>query len=137
MNRHARSLVLPGLLALAVLLLGACSGAPAATPSPTASPVDYDAEAQAAADLLDQALAAYIAGDSQAAMDLVADAYEQHFELIEHPLEEIDEAFMEELEVLIATRIRAAMTDGAPASTVQLLVEEAKAGLAQAQEMLE
>ena len=113
----------------------ACSAATPPTPSPTTA-VDLDAEAQAAAAVLDQAVAAYEAGNTQMAMDLVADAYENHFELIEHPLEEVDAEFMEELETLIATRIRAAMSEGAPVDAVRLLVTEAKAGLEQARQML-
>jgi ABC-type glycerol-3-phosphate transport system substrate-binding protein len=131
----SRVLTLLATLAIAVVV-GACTAAPAPTATSTA-PVDLDAQAQAAADVLDEALVAYETGDAERAMDLVADAYENHFELIEHPLEEIDETFMHDLETLIATRIRAAMDEGQPVEAVRALVAEAKAGLVTAQEMLE
>jgi endonuclease III len=129
---------LPALL-LIVAVIAVTVGCASAPPVPTATStagVDLIAEARATADRLDEALEHYRAGELDAALDTLADAYENHFELIEDPLEEIDDPFMHQLELLIAVTIRQQMRDGAAVATVQALIEQAKADLATAQEML-
>jgi hypothetical protein len=85
---------------------------------------------------LDQGLAAYEAGDAEQADTLIGDAYLEHFEIVEGPLEEVDHELNEELEELISTEIREQIDAGAPAKQVRSLVTEATAGLDQAEQAL-
>jgi hypothetical protein len=87
--------------------------------------------------LLDEALARYEAGDTEEAEEIVGDAYLEHFEKVEHPLEELDPELMEELEVLISTTLRDEIKNGASAAEIEALVNEAKSGLATAKSLLE
>ena len=87
--------------------------------------------------LLGQALDAYRDGDAEAAEERAGDAYLEHFEAVEEPLEERDDELMEELEVLISTTIRDRIKAGAPASEVAELVDEANAKLTEAEAALQ
>ena len=78
---------------------------------------------------LDEGLAQYQDGDQEAADTTVGDAYLEHFEKVEHPLEEQDHELMEDLEHRISTEIRDEMKEGASADEVAALVEETKADL--------
>src|SRR5215204_954337 len=73
--------------------------------------------------MLDEGLAQYQDGDQEAAATTVGDAYLEHFEKVEHPLEEQDH------EHRISTEIRDEMKEGASADEVAALVEETKADL--------
>jgi hypothetical protein len=79
----------------------------------------------------------YRNGDKTAADTTVGDAYLEHFEEVEHPLEERDHEFMEELEHRISTEIRDEMKQGTSADEVAALVEETKADLERAKAMLQ
>ena len=81
-------------------------------------------------------LAAYKQGDAEKADELIGDAYLEHFELVEGPLEERDEELNEELEELIREEIRGEIKDGIKASDVAALVAEANAGLSDAEKAL-
>jgi len=81
-------------------------------------------------------LAAYRAGEAEKADQLVGDAYLEHFELVEGPLEERDEELNEELEELIRNEIRQEIKDGARAAEVAALVSEANAELDEAEKAL-
>jgi hypothetical protein len=81
-------------------------------------------------------LAAYEKGDAQKADELVGDAYLEHFELVEGPLEEADEELNEELEELIREEIREEIKQGEKPAEVAALVEEANAQLNQAKKAL-
>lgn len=144
--RARRTLV--GLTLGAALVVGACSSA-GSTPAPSAaatagtsagtSPaasVNLGAEVDATIAGLETALTKYRAGDTQGALDAIAETYENHFELVEHPLEEIDHDFMEELEELIAVKTRAVIQEGRPVADLEALVAEAKTGLAKARDLL-
>jgi hypothetical protein len=85
---------------------------------------------------LQQGLAAYRAGDAERADQLVGDAYLEHFELVEPPLEEADPELNEELEELISTEIREQIKAGAPANEIAGLVAEAQKELDQAVQAL-
>jgi hypothetical protein len=87
--------------------------------------------------MLDEALASYQAGNTEEAEEIVGDAYLEHFEKVEHPLEELDHDLMEELEVLISTTLRDEIRAGASASEVEALVAQAKVGLATAKSLLQ
>ena len=86
---------------------------------------------------LDAGLVAYRKGDAEKGDELVGDAYLEHFELVEAPLEERDAELNEELEVLISTTIRDAIKDGKPVKQVARLVDEANQGLDKAESELE
>jgi hypothetical protein len=141
-----------GLALGSALAVGACTSAGAtsapatagaAAPSPAASgaslpaSVDLGAEVDATVAGLDEALTKYRAGDSQGALDAVAETYEEHFERIEDPLGDVDHEFMENLEELIAVKTRALIQEGKPVSELEALVTEAKTLLAQAKVMLQ
>lgn len=81
-------------------------------------------------------LAAYREGDAERADQLVGDAYLEHFELVEGPLEERDEELNEELEELIRNEIRQEIKDGAQVAAVAALVREANAELDEAEKAL-
>jgi hypothetical protein len=125
------------LLTSATVLLSRPVTPPAAAGSSAASIADAITHAHAAAELMDQALALYAEGSTQAAVDLMADAYLDHFEIVEVPLAEVDEQFMFDLELQIALTIRHAMLDGQPVEQVAALVARAQADLERALEMLQ
>jgi hypothetical protein len=81
-------------------------------------------------------LAAYRQGDPEKAEQLVGDAYLEHFELVEHPLEQRDEELNEELEELIATEIRDEIKDGAEPAQVEEMIAEANRELDRAEKAL-
>jgi hypothetical protein len=79
---------------------------------------------------LDAALALYKAGNNQGALDAVAETYEDHFEVIEEPLEKVNDPLKEDLEGLIATKLRQSISAKSPVADVEALVTEAKTKLA-------
>jgi hypothetical protein len=128
-------------LLLLVLLLGlvatvaACGSDDDSTSGATAMEEgDLTAE-EAAAEIdeikrmLDEALMQYRQGDKTAADTTVGDAYLEHFEKVEHPLEERDHELMEDLEHRISTEIRDEMKKGSPPDEVAALVNETKTDL--------
>jgi hypothetical protein len=82
-------------------------------------------------------VSAYEEGDSQAADDAASEAYLEHFELVEGPLEEADEELNEELEHQIREELRAEIQADAPVAQVKKLVAEIDRGLDQAEAALE
>lgn len=86
---------------------------------------------------LDESLVAYEDGDAEAAEQLAGDAYLEHFELVEGPLEEADEELNEELEELIREELRNAIVEGEPTAAVEKLVDRANVGLDRAERALE
>lgn len=70
------------------------------------------------------ALVTYKAGDKAEADKQVGDAYLEHFELVEGPLEQVDHELNEELEDGIREELRGQMQAGAPAAKVEQLVEQ-------------
>lgn len=81
-------------------------------------------------------LAAYREGEPEAADQLVGDAYLEHFELVEGPLEERDEELNEELEELIREEFRQEIEEGATAAEMAKLVAEANRELDEAEKAL-
>lgn len=80
---------------------------------------------------------AYARGDAAEAEELASTAYLEHFELVEGPLEEVDEELNESLEELIREELRGAIADGAPVSEVSKLVDQALDGLDEARTALQ
>lgn len=108
----------------------------ATTEDAAATPQQAITEIGAVRQGLTQGLAAYRAGDAQRADKVIGDAYLEHFEIVEGPLEEVDPELNEELEELISTEIREQIEAGAPPNEVQALVQEAQTGLDQAEAAL-
>ena len=124
------------LLALALAGLGAGCGSDEAEEADV-TPAAAAAEIDTIKSMLDDALAKYEDGDADAAEELVGDAYLEHFEEVEHPLEEADEELMEDLEHTISTEIREKLKAGAPAAEVAQLIAATKADLDRAKAALQ
>jgi hypothetical protein len=87
--------------------------------------------------LLARAVTEVEAGNRDQAAETVGDAYLEHFEDVEHPLEERDHDLMEDLEVAISTDLRKQITDGDDVSEIQASVDEINAKLDDAVEALQ
>jgi hypothetical protein len=131
-------IVLLGLVALTVTACGSDDddSSPAAATATDEGEEEGEITAEEAAAeideikrMLDEGLAQYQDGDQEAADTTVGDAYLEHFEKVEHSLEERDHELMEDLEHRISTEIRQEMKEGASADEVAALVEETKADL--------
>jgi molybdenum-dependent DNA-binding transcriptional regulator ModE len=126
-------IVLLGLVALTVTACGSDDDSSPAAATATEEGEITAEEAAAEIDeikrMLDEGLAEYQDGDTEAADTTVGDAYLEHFEKVEHPLEEQDHELMEDLEHRISTEIRDEMKEGASADEVAALIEETKADL--------
>ena len=85
---------------------------------------------------IDEGVSAYEDGDAAAAEEAVTDAYLEHFELVEPPLEEADEELNEELEVLIRETLTGAIAAGEPVKDVEKLAAEVDRGLDEAEAAL-
>jgi hypothetical protein len=86
---------------------------------------------------LDQALEQLRDGDARAAEETVSETYLQHFELVEGPLEKVDEELNEELEETIRGKLRKKIASGAKPAEVSRLVDDVKADLDTAEAKLE
>jgi DNA repair exonuclease SbcCD ATPase subunit len=125
------------LLALSLVSFGAACGSDEESSEEDTTAAAAAAEIDTIKSMLDDALAKYKAGDVEAAEETVGDAYLEHFEEVEHPLEEVDEELMENLEHTISTDIRTKMKDGAPASEIEQLIEQTKTDLDEAKSKLQ
>lgn len=129
-----------GLAAMLVCLglVAGCGGddEKAASTEQTTSATGAITEIGAVRDGLDEALATYKSGDQEAADRLVGDAYLEHFELVEAPLEAKDEELTEKLEDSIREELRGKITAGAPEGEVATLITEIKADLDKAESAL-
>ncbi|MDQ4064529.1 MAG: hypothetical protein M3161_00600 [Actinomycetota bacterium] len=126
------------LVLVALLAFGACGGdeAPAGAGSGShdetmMEDVDPAATVAEIERLLDEAEATY-ADDPEAAAELVAEAYLENYEHIEHAVEEADHDLNEELEGLLGTDLRARMQEGAPEEEIASMISEARDLLADA-----
>lgn len=126
-------------LAAAATLLVACGGDDEGSGSEESalSPAEAVAEVEVVHQDVGESLRTLRDGDADAAEELVSNAYLEHFELVEGPLEDIDAELNEELEELLREEMRAALADGESASAYAKLVAEAERGLEQARRKLE
>jgi hypothetical protein len=85
---------------------------------------------------IDEGVTAYEKGDAATAEEAVTDAYLEHFEFVEPPLEEADEELNEELEVLIRETLTGAIAAGEPVKDIEKLADEADRGLDEAEAAL-
>ncbi len=144
--RSKTSLVRLILLALVATVAVACGGDDATT-SPVAAGTTHEEETLTPAEaapfaanierLLGQARDAYEAGNAEGAGELVAEAYLSNYELLEHTVEEADHDLNEELEALMGTELRAKIKEGAPATEIAQMIDEALDLLAQGMKALE
>ena len=123
-----RTVLVFALLVGALALVGAGCGS-SGDDEESATPTEAVAEIDEIKSMLDQGLAQYRSGDAVAADTTVGDAYLEHFEKVEHPLEEQDHLLMETLEHRISTEIRDKMKADASADEVAQLIDETKADL--------
>ena len=93
------------------------------------TPAQAAAEIETIKRLLDRALAQYRLGQVTAADRTAGDAYLEHFEDVEDPLDERDHELMEELEHSISTELRDRMKDRAPVGEVATFVAATKRDL--------
>ena len=124
---------------LATLALGAtagCGGSDEAGED-SATPAEAVAEIKEIKTLLATAVDEMRAGDADAAEKTVGDAYLEHFESVEDPLGERDHDLMEELEEAISTDLRNDIKDGKAADEIETKVDEIKADLDKAVEVLQ
>ena len=82
---------------------------------------------------LDNAVTQLRAGDRKQAEETVAEAYLQHFEKVEGPLEKADPELNEELEEAISGELREKIRSGASVREVTKLVADIKDDLATAE----
>lgn len=85
---------------------------------------------------LADAMKSYESGDADAAAETVNETYLQHFELVEGPLEEVDEELNEELEEQIREELVSEIESGASDADVAKLVAEIEKGLGEAEAKL-
>ena len=116
-------------LTLAAAFAVACTSTPAASVAPSAPVLTVQQQIVATSTGLDEALAAYKAGDTAKADQLAGDAYLEHFEFVEGPLEAVDAEMTEELEELIRDELREAIKAKKAVAEIEALVNEAKTDL--------
>jgi hypothetical protein len=131
-----RLTILP-LAAAAALALSACGD----DEKPTAeehqsTPAVAIEEAGKTSAALTAALTTYKSGDKAAAEEAVSEAYLQHFELVEAPLDKVDHELNEDLEHRIREELVEKIKAGAPATEVEAFVTQIKADLVTAQAKL-
>lgn len=121
------------------LALAACGGNDESTvaSSEQSTPEQAIAEIGKVKTALDDAVAAVEDGDKAQAGEILSEGYVEHFEKVEHPLEEVDAELNESLEETLSTTIRDKVKAGAPADEIQALVDDAKADLDTAASKLE
>jgi hypothetical protein len=120
------------IIALGALMSGvalaACGGGDSGSADAVSSQ-EATAEIDEIKTMLDDGLSKYRSGEAEAAEQIVGDAYLEHFEKVEHPLEERDPELMEKLEKRISTEIRDEMKSGTEADTIASLIDETKMDL--------
>ena len=87
--------------------------------------------------LLDEVIAAYEAGDADAAGELAAEAYLENYEVIEAGVIEHAPEVNEELEPLLGADLRKEISAGTPVAEIEAMVERARELLAEALEAVE
>jgi hypothetical protein len=133
------SFTAPLLLTTASLALAACGDSSKdkeSTTEASTAPAVALREAGETRDALQAALATYKAGHQAKAEEQVAEAYVQHFEEVEHPLEERDPELKERLEEAIGTDLREDMKAKKPAAAVESSVKGIVADLTKAEALL-
>jgi|SRR3954453_12786347 hypothetical protein len=120
------------------MLVAACgdSSSSSSEEAPPASAATARREVGETREGVQAALATYKQGDHAAADDQVSEAYLQHFEEVEGPLESRDHELNEDLEHAIRDDLRKQMKSGAPAAEVERSVQDILADLDKAEALL-
>ena len=100
------------------------------------APTNPQAELRAVRAMLGRAGEEYRAGHGAQAERTIGDAYLDHFEDVEGPLDKRDHALKETLEESISTTIRERMKAGAPVDEIQRLMGRTQRQLVQAEAAL-
>ena len=137
MNRPSIRRALPILVVIGAAALVAACTTPAASVAPSASTLTVQEQITATKAGLDEALAAYQTGDEAKADQLAGDAYLEHFEFVEGPLDAVDKELTEELEDLIRDDLREAIKAGKPVSEIEAMINEARTKLDEAAQKLQ
>jgi hypothetical protein len=130
--------LLPTLVVSSSIAVAACGS----EEQSAGSAVDQSTPAQAVREIdrvrasLDDAVAAVKAGDAKRADEILADGYVEHFELVEGPLEKVDEELSEGLEETLSHGIRETVKGGASTAELQRMVDDVKADLDTAERKL-
>lgn len=98
---------------------------------------DAATEVEAIEGILDDVQVAYEAGDAAGAAELAAEAYLEHYELIEAQVIELAPQINAELEPLLGAELRRLINEGASIEEVQAMVDRARELLREALEALE
>ena|SRR5438067_7457205 len=133
--------IVPPIAVAAALALSACGSDDKGKSSPEAAekavtPAVARAEARRTSLALVQAVAVYRAGNRAQARNLVSEAYLEHFEHVEGPLDARDHELTERLEEAIRDELRRKMQLGAPAAEVTALAQRILGDLTTAQAKL-
>jgi hypothetical protein len=124
----------------ASLTLAACGGddkkAAAAKRDEQSTPARALSETGKVREQLAAAVSSYKGGDEAAATSRAEDAYLDHFELVEGPLEDQDPELKETLEHAIREELVGAMKDSKPASEVEAMAQAIDRDLATAEAAL-
>lgn len=136
MTGSRRLVAVVSALALAAGAVAGCGDDDSDDGEATATAQEAIAEIGAVREGLDEALAAYRAGDEAEAERAVEDAYLEHFEIVEGPLEEADEELNEELEDSIREELTATIAEGVPEDQVATDIAEIERGLDEAEDVL-
>jgi hypothetical protein len=121
------------------LALAACGGSESESEEAAeqqSTPAQARAEIAEVRNGLDVAVATLREGDAKAADDEVSEAYLEHFEKVEGPLEQVDHELTEKLEDSIREELRGGIQAGAPVAEIQTMVKQIKADLATAEQKL-
>jgi hypothetical protein len=125
-------------VALSILALTACGDdSNDSEAKENTSPAVALQEAGETREALSAALATYKSGDHAAAEDAVAEAYLQHFEEVEGPLDERDHELNESLEAAINEELRDAMKANKPAAEIEAQVNAILTDLQKAEAALQ
>jgi hypothetical protein len=138
-----RATLLPSAALTALALAFAACGDDSSSSS-SAPAAEDTAAAQSAAlreagetrDALKGALATYKQGDKTAAEEQVSEAYLQHFEEVEGPLEKADHELNAKLEDAIREELRADIRAGRPAAEIEQSIDAITADLDRAEALL-
>lgn len=101
------------------------------------TPAEAAKEAELAKTKLDEAVNTYREGDRKTASTQIADAYLEHFEDVEGPLEKIDETLNEKIEEEMSEELRKLADQGVEVSVLAKRVAAVQADLDTAIEKLQ
>lgn len=134
---NLKTVLTPVLLAGAMVVVTACgSDSKKKAEEKPASPATARTELSKTRDFLEQALAAYKSGDKTKADSQISEAYLQHFEQVEGPLEAKSEELTKKLEDGIRLGLRKFVKSSKPAARVEQAFRDVFADMDKAEGLL-